>query len=60
MLRFVSEGEKIKQGLNFYRLNDRYNFGVKILIYKFALMIRYSKSVKKWFIVRWKENVDKN
>ena len=54
MLRFVSEGEKIKQGFNFYRLSDKYNFGVKILIYKFALMIRYSKSLKMWFIVRWK------
>jgi len=44
----IDEGSNVRNGFNFYKLGDEYNFGVKIRFGLKYLMLRYSKKHKMW------------
>jgi hypothetical protein len=51
MFYIRDEGEVVKNGFNFYPLNSSHSIGVVIKVWKYALMVRYSKLRKKMFYV---------
>jgi len=51
MFYIRDEGEAVKNGLNFYPLNSSHSIGVVIKVWKYALMVRYSKLRRKMFYV---------
>lgn len=50
MIHWKLEGQRVHQGLSFYRPNDKHSLGVVIRIGNYICRIRYSKVAKKWFI----------
>lgn len=48
MFYWRKEGQKIKQGFNVYRLDDKRSAGFVLKIWRFMLRIRYSKYNKQW------------
>lgn len=48
MLYFHNEGDKVKQGFNFYKLSDKQNFGFKLRIKDTMWQLRYRKDLKYW------------
>lgn len=47
MIHIRKEGEYINQGLNFYPLSDKYNFGFILRIRNFVWLFRYNKTLRK-------------
>ena len=50
MIHWKIEGQRLYQGLSFYRPNDRHSSGVVIRIGNYICQFRYSKVAKRWFI----------
>lgn len=49
MFHIREEGEKIRNGFNFYPLSDEYNFGVIFRYNNHVYRVRYSKKNRIWF-----------
>ena len=61
MFRYREEGEPVKYGFNFWRLNDPSSFGFALRYWhNRGLWFRYSKVRKKWFIHFVKEEGNYN
>ena len=50
MIYIRKESEEIRQGINFYPLNDNNSFGFILKVWHFLWRVRYSKNAKKWFV----------
>lgn len=51
MIYFINEGDVINSGLSFYKINDKSSIGFKLKIKKYRFVVRYSKHLKKLFLV---------
>ena len=58
MLYVRRDGETIRNGFNFYPMNDTHSRGFIFRIGLRSLRVRYSLTVKKWFIQYHKIDID--
>ena len=50
MIYFRKEGERIRNGINFWWPNDPGSIGFILMLWNYKLNIRWSKKCKHWFI----------
>lgn len=50
MIYIRNEGERIRNGFNFYPLSDTASFGFEFKLGRFKQMVRYSTALKEWII----------
>ena len=43
------EGEEIRNGINYYPLNDNNSHGFIVKVFRIIWRVRYSLNAKKWF-----------
>lgn len=50
MIYFVKEGDRIRNGINLYRLSDPGSIGGWLRINRWGFTVRWSKKAKKLFV----------
>lgn len=58
MIWFRKEGERIRNGFNFWWPNDPGSIGFILLLWKYKFNFRWSKNVKRFFISFSRRNPD--